>query len=763
MEGKRRRTHWLARAPWRAAVLLLAASVAWAAARPLSVLSVSPGEGATGVSTATSVSAVFSNSIKASTVTGATVFLAAPGGAAVAGTRTVSGAQVTFAPSSPLQPFTTYTMTITTGVKDTANKALGAPKVWSFTTAPVRILKFAPLPSSRATTGAPWPDFAVQIVNATTNAVDTSDDATQVALSLSGGVTGTLENAVRTVSGGVATFSGVACSATGRVTVVARASDPAITSAPTATVVLDPAVTLSSTAPAPGATDVSPLAPVVANFSGYVQGSTLSASNFRLTDPSGAAVAAAYVSGPSLTKSACLVPNAPLSPLTTYTVAVDGMLDQNGVAVPGTTWQFTTGDLSAWGLPEPVWPGNAFAPSSYAGHPAGTGVAVWAGLGGFLSRAYRPGSGWSTVKTLSTQGIYELPQVVMDAPDHATAAFSGDGQVYAAGYDFGADAWTTFGPLGASGGRPAVAAGAGVVTLAWRAASGAMMATRGGLGGFAAPAAISTTALVSRAVRLCQDPAGNAFAVWMQSANAYSEGSLVASRFDAARGQWDAPAVLGGQFPTPTSVDETPAPPVVCDAAGNATVVWGEGGIPYAARYDAVSGAWGAKAPLGGPSGPTGGRDVGLAVDAAGTVHAAWKSYAADGVSTQVLYNRYDAVANAWGAAQAVSGPSANTKYNVGVAVDPATAGGPGVVFWAEAASPGVYLGSSLFAASFANATWGQPERLSQAFLWEPYVAVAVPNAAVDSAGSARLVWDEGTGPSGVGSIQTVGRSLSTP
>ncbi len=96
------------------------------------VLSTSPANNATGVATNTVLTAAFSETMNAATLTKATFIL----DNRVTGTVTYIGTTATFTPTSNLAYSTTYTATITTGAKDTAGNALAANRTWTFTTAP---------------------------------------------------------------------------------------------------------------------------------------------------------------------------------------------------------------------------------------------------------------------------------------------------------------------------------------------------------------------------------------------------------------------------------------------------------------------------------------------------------------------------------------------------------------------------------------------------------------------------------------------------
>ena len=102
---------------------------------PPTVISTSPANGATGVATNSTINATFSKNIYPSTVTAST-FIVTMGtaGVTVPGSVSCSGSTATFNSSSSLNPGTTYTATVTTGIKDLAGTALAFNYNWSFTT-----------------------------------------------------------------------------------------------------------------------------------------------------------------------------------------------------------------------------------------------------------------------------------------------------------------------------------------------------------------------------------------------------------------------------------------------------------------------------------------------------------------------------------------------------------------------------------------------------------------------------------------------------
>jgi hypothetical protein len=100
------------------------------------VIATNPTNIATNVAINQTVNATFNKAMDPATITTANFTLTGPGTTTVTGTVAYVAASktATFTPESNLAPNTTYTNTITTGVKDLANNALTTSFVWSFTT-----------------------------------------------------------------------------------------------------------------------------------------------------------------------------------------------------------------------------------------------------------------------------------------------------------------------------------------------------------------------------------------------------------------------------------------------------------------------------------------------------------------------------------------------------------------------------------------------------------------------------------------------------
>jgi C1A family cysteine protease len=103
---------------------------------PPTIAGQSPSSGATAVNPSTTVSVTFSETMSASSITTSS-FTLTQGGSPVSGSVSYdAGPQTaTFTPSSILAYSTSYTATLTTGVRDSEGVALAASSSWSFTTA----------------------------------------------------------------------------------------------------------------------------------------------------------------------------------------------------------------------------------------------------------------------------------------------------------------------------------------------------------------------------------------------------------------------------------------------------------------------------------------------------------------------------------------------------------------------------------------------------------------------------------------------------
>ncbi len=103
---------------------------------PPTVTSISPANGTANVSTNQGVSITFSEALDAATVNSGNISLRTGAGAVVSATVTYNAASrsITLTPAATLANSTTYTVSVTTGVKDTSGNALASTVTSSFTT-----------------------------------------------------------------------------------------------------------------------------------------------------------------------------------------------------------------------------------------------------------------------------------------------------------------------------------------------------------------------------------------------------------------------------------------------------------------------------------------------------------------------------------------------------------------------------------------------------------------------------------------------------
>jgi hypothetical protein len=101
---------------------------------PPTVTLTDPLDLATNVALDKKITATFSKTMDASSIT-TTTFTVMQGTSAVSGFVSYSGTTATFTPASSLASNAVYTVTITTGAKDLAGTSLVSNYVWSFTTA----------------------------------------------------------------------------------------------------------------------------------------------------------------------------------------------------------------------------------------------------------------------------------------------------------------------------------------------------------------------------------------------------------------------------------------------------------------------------------------------------------------------------------------------------------------------------------------------------------------------------------------------------
>ena len=314
------------------------------------VSSTDPANAATGVAINKKIAATFSEAMDPSTIS-TTNFTLKQGATPVAGTLTYVGTTATFAPASALAINTTYTGTITTGVKDLAGNALASAFGWSFTT------------GAGSDTTAP-----------TVSYTDPANAATGVAVNKK--IAGTFSEAMDPLTISTTTFTlkqgttPVAGTVTyaGTTATFAPASDLAPNTVYTATITTGAAdlagnpllsnyawsfttgaiadttrPTVSSTVPGNAATGVTINQHVNATFSEAMNASTISTANFTVAGP-GLTPVTGTVAYDVVSKIATFTPASNLAANTTFTATITtGVQDLAGNALASNfAWSFTT-------------------------------------------------------------------------------------------------------------------------------------------------------------------------------------------------------------------------------------------------------------------------------------------------------------------------------------------------------------------------------------------------------------------------------------
>lgn len=320
------------------------------------VSSVTPSAGAADVSLTTDVSATFSKKMKASTLSAGTFMLtkSGSGSATVAGTVTYSDRTATFNPSADLEADTSYTATVTTGVKsEDDDRGLSVDYSWTFTT------------GAGTTSGDAAPTVAsVAPVSGASNVAANADVTANFSLAMDAStLTSTTFTLTKSGSGSAAVAGSV--TATGTTATFNPSADLEAGATYTATITtgaksqagvslganytwsftvaggVSGPVQVTAITPPDGGTGVSLSTPISATFSAAMDASTLTTSTFTVVKGSTAVSGAVNYAGNTVT----FTPGAALEANTTYTVTVtSGAKDMSGNAISGGSfsWSFTT-------------------------------------------------------------------------------------------------------------------------------------------------------------------------------------------------------------------------------------------------------------------------------------------------------------------------------------------------------------------------------------------------------------------------------------
>jgi hypothetical protein len=316
-------------------------------------MAVTPAAGATGVCPNKVLTATFSEAVDPTTVNSATFQLVGPNATTVNGTVSYASAtrQAVFAPSGALALNSTYTATITTGVKDLFGNNLASPFVWSFTTGANPCVPAPPPVSTTPGIGATGicPNSVItatyaQAMNpATINASDFLLNVTGGA-AVSGAVTA--DSTGKVFSFTPATALALNTSYTFTLTTAAQdtfgnamATNFVSTFTTGATSCVSATPTVSNVTPTNNSIGVCPNAVATATFTTAMNPTTLNASTFKLS-PTIAGTVTLDATGTVAT----FTPATPFAVNTLYTATIGTGAQSVGGSPLGApfTWSFTT-------------------------------------------------------------------------------------------------------------------------------------------------------------------------------------------------------------------------------------------------------------------------------------------------------------------------------------------------------------------------------------------------------------------------------------
>lgn len=248
---------------------------------------------------------------------------------------------------------------------------------------------------------------------------------------------------------------------------------------------------------------------------------------------------------------------------------------------------------------------------------------------------------------------------------------------------------------------------------------------------------------------LSLDGSGNAYAVWVDGRNNYSE---IYFAYRPAGGEWGANIRVSDQ---PEASQKTPA--IAVDASGNAYVVWeddrdGMSDVYFAYRA-AISATWSSDVAINDDNGkPWNEPAPAIAVDPSGNACAAWNDDR-DGVN-QDVYFAYRPAGGSWGANVKVN-DDAGDEYH-GSPTIAADAAGNAYAAWRDERNGN---GDIYSAARPEGGVWGSNERVDDDTSGSARQLVG--RLAMDTAGNAYAIWEDRR--SGNGDIYFAYRPAGAP
>ena len=335
---------------------------------------------------------------------------------------------------------------------------------------------------------------------------------------------------------------------------------------------------------------------------------------------------------------------------------------------------------------------------------SGNGLSIWTYRNGFVyvSRYTASTATWSAPLRLdSGTTVAKEPRIAVDAQTgNAIATWvQSDGTAnsqYVRRYDAATNSWGAVQLLETTNGAveiseaTAVSINGNQAAIVWRQSDGTVTniyLSRWVSGAWTAPAVVDTSATPGLHAEVATDTNGNVMIAWRQLED---EQRIHARRWNNSTQSFGSVILLDNEG------DRQPR--LGMDAAGNAFVLWRNGGI-YVRRYNAATGVWGPQITVDAQTGsPITGE---LSVDAAGNAMAAWAQTTA--ATTEFFVARYSASTGTWGAAELMetSTQPLNTDKNPTVSIN----GENAVVAWIQKDPTSVV--DSVYARELSEGIWG--------------------------------------------------------
>ncbi len=312
---------------------------------PPSVTATAPADGSTGAVPTSSISATFDVPLDPGTVDDGDFTLTGPDDVEVPGSVRLDGDSLVLTPAETLEPFSSYTARVGTGIAGWAGTSPEQPVTWTFSTGigtPPVVVSRSPAADATgvATDVAVTARFDRRLDPATVSG-DTVRLRSPSGALVSAQVS--YDDPARSVTLRPDARLVESTRYTAELTTGLAARDGRTLSAPVSfSFTTGTNVQISSRTPAPFASGVSPAAVVRAVFSRPADPATVDEESFLVSGPGGAQVPAS-VSYDASTRTATLTPDEPLGLMSAYTARVtDGVRGLDGAALDASAWNFTT-------------------------------------------------------------------------------------------------------------------------------------------------------------------------------------------------------------------------------------------------------------------------------------------------------------------------------------------------------------------------------------------------------------------------------------